>query len=526
MKRFILLILILLSVTSAFAQTVKPFSNKESKEFIAQIKELISVGDFETAINVYHNNVDRIELKNIAKRDRAWWESTKANLDLKDSIFNNSATAVSAAKRLYSIQEYWQCNEAINALKLDGDNARMETLRKYNDLVGKMGEKRSFLKKVEEQMPEVIEHYEKKEYEHLFLTFFNGTMATAEENNESITAYINPAYLEKIESIVIECGPLYDRYYNTYMETYALPLKKNNTLPKVNDMRHNQAKECLAFFQSVVAAINKGSEFSAGEYPILAGKQKEMLDYATGAITALKKRVNETDPINAFFKQGTFTLEQIKEDCSEVDECLLSILSLDVNSYYHKSFSTELQADMYRESAEYKQNYKELQRLKNQALKTVFYSIMDVNTNKYSLEHGCFFIEIGSNKGTQSLFPGMKPKVNHSNEINGVVHESLTIASFTNAWVKAGYRNGDKFYEYCIKLPVSKSTAAKLENKKCKLVVCFVPAGVKTYKCMGADYDGRGSYDIFYANKTCPYSVKCHLFLFSQNGELLIDKII
>lgn len=120
----------------------------------------------------------------------------------------------------------------------------------------------------------------------------------------------------------------------------------------------------------------------------------------------------------------------------------------------------------------------------------------------------------------------MKPSVSHPNEFGGVVHESLTVASFTNNWIVAGYRNGDKYYNYRLRLPVSKSVAANLEKKDCQMVVCFVPAGVKTYRCMGADYDGRGSYDIFYANKTCPYSVKCRVLLFSKSGELLIDKII
>lgn len=526
MKRILLVGLLLLSVTFAFAQSPKPLSKKETKEFVAQVKELVTVGDYETAIKVYQENADLIVDKNIAKVDREWWDSTKSDLERTNELFNNNDDAVKAAKRLFSNQEFWKCSEAISALKLDRNNARLETIHQYNDLVSKMEGKQSILKEVEHEMPGVIELYNKKDVEQLFLTFFNGIKLVAEEDGGSIKGYVNPEYLPQLNSILSEYGPLYKKYYDTYMETYANPLEKNNSFPKVKDMGHNEAKDCLAFFKSLEALIKKGNDFPAAEFPFLAGKQQEVLDYTAHAIPALEKRINETNPVNTYFKGGTLTLKQIKEDCAKVDESLGNILALDVNSYYHKHFSTALQAENYKESTEYKNNLREFQELRKQALNTVFYSIKDVNTGEYSLEHGCFFIEIGSNKGVQPLFPGMKPSVSHSNEIEGVVHESLTVASFTNNWVVAGYRNGDKYYNYRLKLPVSKSVAANLEKKDCQMVVCFVPAGVKTYKCMGADYDGRGSYDIFYANKTCPYSVKCRILLFSKSGELLVDKII
>ena len=73
-------------------------------------------------------------------------------------------------------------------------------------------------------------------------------------------------------------------------------------------------------------------------------------------------------------------------------------------------------------------------------------------------------------------------------------------------------------------MQIPKSIAASYEDTKCKLVVCFVPAGVKTYKVEGASYDGRGHYDIFYANKEYPYTTKCRVFLFTKKGELIYDK--
>lgn len=129
-------------------------------------------------------------------------------------------------------------------------------------------------------------------------------------------------------------------------------------------------------------------------------------------------------------------------------------------------------------------------------------------------------------RGVHHLFGNWDVEVHHSNEIEGVVHESLSVASFTNKLVSLAYRNGDKSYIYKVLVPVPKDIAVQIENKECELIICFIPAGVKTYRCMGAEFAGDRTYDVFYADTTCPYSKKVRMFLFSKNGELLFDKII
>ena len=91
-----------------------------------------------------------------------------------------------------------------------------------------------------------------------------------------------------------------------------------------------------------------------------------MLGYISQAIPALEKRINETNPVNTYFKRGIMTLKQIREDCTKVEPSLESILALDVNAYYHKSFSTALQAENYKESSEYKDNLKKTRYRRNQ----------------------------------------------------------------------------------------------------------------------------------------------------------------
>ena len=526
MKRVLLALFVLLSVTFSFAQT-QPLSKKETKEFIAQLKELVTIGDFETALKVYQGSVRQIDIKNIAKGDRDWWETTKADLDQKDRSFKSSQAAVEEAKKLYLNQEYWRCNEALNNLSLSRACARLETLRQFNDIKTKIQGKLSVLETVDSKMPEVIDFYNKKDLEQLFLVFFNGMKAKIEQNGESIKGYIDPKYLPSVDSIINEYGSLYNQYATTFIQTVSNPLDRIEAFPKkIKEMGYNEAKDCLAFFQSVVATINKSSDFPADKYPILAGKQNDLLKYSSDVIAAVNDRLITTNPINSYFKGGRVTLQQIKADCSKADSDLKSILSLDVLKYYHKRFSSDLQRELYKESDEYKAYYSELQQMKKQALNTVYYSSLQVNTGNYSVEDGCYFIEIGSNKGVHHLFGDWDVEVHHPNEIEGVVHESLSIARATNRLASMAYRNGNQFYYYHIQLPVSKENALQLERKECELIVCFVPSGMKTYRCMGAEYDGNGAYDIFYADTTCPFSTKVRLLLFSKSGDLLFDKII
>ena len=491
MKRILIALLIMFSVTASYAQTEKPFSKKETKEFVAQLKELLSVGDYETAIKTYQSSASRVVVKNIAKADREWWETTIAELDNKEQLFNSSQAAVSEAKRLYSTQEYWKCNEALNNMSLNRDCARLENLRQYNDLSGKLKAKLPTLQMVDSKMPEVVELYNRKDVEQLFIVFFNGVVREVEETGGDIKSYVDIKYLPIVKAIFDEYGSLYDKYYDTYAETVYEPQNKINSLRRIKEMGHNEAKDCLAFFESLEKKIKKVTDFPAQEYPILAGHHTFLLDYASKSIEAANKRIKETNPVDAIFKGGNVTLNQIKGDCSKVDSKLKSILSADVLEYYNKGFSTDQD-----------------------------------NLGSYSVENAGFFIEIGSNKGVHHLFGNWDVEVHHPNEIEGVVHESLSVASFTNKLVSLAYRNGDKSYIYKVLVPVPKNIAAQIENKDCELVICFIPAGVKTYRCMGAEFNGDRAYDVFYADTTCPYSKKVRMFLFSKNGELLFDKVL
>lgn len=526
MKKIFVALLFLFSVTASYAQTEKPLSKKETKEFVAQLKELVSLGDYETAIKTYKSSESRITSKNIAKADRDWWENTIVELDSKNQLFNSSQATVSEAQRLYSNQEYWKCNETLNNLSLNRDCARMETIRQYNDLLGKMQAKLPTLQMVDSRMPEIVELYNKKDVEQLFMVFFNGIKLEVEEKGEDIKDYVDVKYLPVVKAIIGEYNSLYDKYYDTYTKTVYEPKNKINSFRRIKEMGHNEAKECLTFFNTLEAEIKKVTDFPAQEFPILAGHHTFLLDYASKSIAAANERIKETNPVDAIFKGGNVTLNQIKGDCSKVSSNLKSILSSDVLEYYKKWFSTDLQRDLYKESDEYKQRYAELQQIKKQALNTVYYSSIQGNIGDYSIENGGFFMEIGSNKGVHHLFGNWDVEVHHSNEIEGVVHESLSVASFTNKLVSLAYRNGDKSYIYKVLVPVPKNIAVQIENKECELIICFIPAGVKTYRCMGAEFAGDRTYDVFYADTTCPYSKKVRMFLFSKNGELLFDKII
>lgn len=527
MKYLAIILMLVCVLCPTYAQTLEPMSKKETKEFVDKLKELVAMGDDEAAVDLYEDKGREVIVRNISGRDREWWEDVKVELAKKGREYEASTAEVNAAKNLYSNHKFWKCNEALRALTLDKTCARLETLQEFESLKNKMNDKLPVLSDVASQMPQVVKLYKDKNVEQLFLVFFSGIKSVVEKSGESVKSFVSDEYLPVVTGIIDEYGALYEKYYDTYVRTYASYAEKVNSFSKVKEMRYNEAKECLKFFKSVEFTIKQEKDFPADSYPYLNSCHNALLEYASRAISALCDRMKDINPSNLYFDpKYAISFEQVGKDCARKEDDLVSILSMDVISYFRKSFSSELQAEIYKESEDYRSKYRELFELKEQVLNTVYYTSIDVNTKKYSVEHGSFFIEVGTNKGMPSLFPGMRPKVSHSNEVDGVVHESLPISIFTDRYMSAAYRNGDRFYKYCVEIPVSKSKAVLMEDKDCKLVICYTPTGVKKYSCMGASYDGRGTYDIFYADKICPFSTRCRLLLFSKDGELLIDSIL
>lgn len=507
MKRILISLMVLLSVSFAYAQTDKPLSKKDTKEFISQMKELVSVGDEETAIRLYRENESKIDVKNIAKGDREWWESTKAALNTKEQLFNDNQAAVDAAKRLYLNQEYWKCNEVISGLILDRSCAWMTTIRQLNDLSSKMQEKQSVLQTVDSKIPEIVNLYNQKDVEQLFWVFFNELKLNVEKNGGSLKGYVSPQYLPTINAIIDEYEALYKQYCKVFSYTVTEPTTSITSIVVRKDMGRNNAEQMIEQFQDLAKRIEQSTEFKTADFPILAQQQAMVKDAIGEIIDALKNVLAETDPIKVIMGGGAVTLSQIKADCRLVDEDFVAMLKMDVGGFYHKRLMTELQVQMYKESDEYKEQYKELQELRKKALNSVYYSTMSVNTGSYSLKDGAFNLEVGGNMASLELVTPLKL-------IDKVVHESLPIISVDRLGTNT-------ILDYKLKLPVPKEVAANYEYTKCDLVFCFIPAGVKMFNCTGFSY-GAGRMT---GKKEYPYSVKCRVFLFTKDGKLIADKI-
>lgn len=527
MKRILFTCICIILFLPSFSQTKQQLSKKETKEIVERVKDLVAENDYESAISVYQLNKELISVKNITRSDRDWWVNMGVEFDKKVKQYDNSEAQVNAAEKLFSNQEYWKCNEMLKGLKLDRSCAREETLKQYDSVLGKIESVKSILDDVNSKLLVVIDLYNTKNVEQMYLVFFDGIKKEVEKSGGSILGYVSQEYLPKVKAIISEYEAGFVQYYECCLSQIAKANKRISKMPSISEIGHKKAYDNLVYFKSLESYMKRvAKDYPSESYPYFSLQKQKILDYASKSIPLLNKRYKETDPVNVVFKGGKMSLDQIKDDCSPMDQKLRSILALDVMSYYNKRFSTVLQASVFKESSEYKELYSDLQKKRGQVQNTVYYSIMNVNTGPYDLDEGCFYLRIGSNKGTQSLFPGMSATVHHSNQVDGVVHESLPVFPFTNRLIAAAYRNGSMYYDYYVKVPVPKSVAINMEKIDCDLVICFLPAGVKTYRCMGADFDGRGTYDIFYADKEYPFSRKCRMMLFSRDGRLMVDKIL
>lgn len=524
MKKTLLLLLLTITL-STYAQTTTPLSKKETKEFIVQLKGLLNENNYESALKYYHDKADQINAKNIAKSDKTWWTSTQENLKEVEEKFNSNDTQINKAKYLLNEYRYWEFSEHMTTLEINPQYTYKASFEEYNSLKKRVDALKENISHINTQLPAIITLYNNKKAEQLFFTFFNDIVSKFKKANDNINRYVNPTYLPQIKAITNEYEKQYAEYCQIYENTVNKPYTTITSLTVSKDMGHAVAKENLRLINSYYSAILNNKSFPADTYPILAQRQKMILDIIPSIQSALTEVIKETDPLQTIMKGSPISYNQIILDCSKINEKLLEILSLDVCGYYNKKFSTELKRQLFLESDEHQQLYRQLKSIREEVLKTVYVSSMDVNIGQYNVKEGCFYINIGSNKGMPSIL-GMKPEVHHSHEIEGIVHESLNIGLSYNNWIATAYKNGNRFVYYNIKLPLDKSIAASYENTDCKLVICFTPAGTKTYRCEGASYDGRGTYDIFNAYKTCPHTTKCRVLLLTKTGEVIFDKII
>ena len=277
MKRITLLLFLLLSLTS-FAQNTKPLSKKETKEFIEQIKALVSIGDYEAAISLSQEKSTLIEVKNVAKADRAWWESTKDELAERNNTYNNNEALVKAARQLYYNRKYWECNEALNALNLDRSYARISTLNELATLKSNMAPKHEKMVSITEQMPAVIELYQSKDAEQLFWTFFNDIKPNFESSAGDITDYLSPDYRPIIKELIKDYEPQWEAYRKAYYTTVREPSKTIESMLIKKDMGRNNAQKLLDLFNTYQSRIENCRDYPAEQYPVLAQGHRMVLD--------------------------------------------------------------------------------------------------------------------------------------------------------------------------------------------------------------------------------------------------------
>jgi len=222
--------------------------------------------------------------------------------------------------------------------------------------------------------------------------------------------------------------------------------------------------------------------------------------------------------------------KQLLSACHTDLSKLLYALQLDVIHYYSMLFDTEQQIANYKKSDEYAAKLAELEKAKEKALHTLYAHTQKANTGPYNSADSCFYVLIGSNNGvnlTYFNFATADPPRAFGERFQKVVHEALPIKTTTDKTLADKYRNGNHFVQHFLAIPMSAETARHYENMDCRIVICFIPAGMREYSFEGAELQtANGAYDIFNAHETLPYSTRCRLMLYTNDGKLIYDKIL
>lgn len=517
MNRIICIIFFFVSsAIGAFAQNLKPYNKKETKEFIENVKELMSLQEYEQSIFLVESTSDRIILKNIDKTNRNWWIGTQSELSVIREKFETNEKCVNEAWDLYNKKEYWRCNEAVSALHLDKTCANSETLKKLSNLDNKLNNIRSKIADIESKLPYYVDLYNDSQFEKL--------LPIAKE--EYFLMYINPAYLDVAEVLFSYASKAATVYEHIMQETVINP---ENELPwgRFEQLGYKVSNLQLSAIEQYIENI-KSLNYDKNSFPQLASKQKSMLARLEDARLLLTKRISSLNPKIAVMGGNPVTYSQVKEDCEYIDSDLRSILSLDVCSYFDKSFSSDLQKEVFMNSDEYKHLLAILKERKNVVQNTVYAYSYEVNTGKYVIDQGSFYLEIGNNKGMNIPFINVL-KGDHSHAVGGddkVVIEPLQVSTYYWSNYVRYFVDGDSYHIYKVKVPIPKATAINFENKDCELIICFTPQAVKRYEFTVTEVDGvKMRCYPFNMWKMYPYATTCRVLLYTKDKELIFDQI-
>ncbi|MCQ2343978.1 MAG: hypothetical protein MJ002_03520 [Paludibacteraceae bacterium] len=237
-------------------------------------------------------------------------------------------------------------------------------------------------------------------------------------------------------------------------------------------------------------------------------------------LDTLNAQINK-DPIGLVMSGRLKDRELIKSVCENDVSKLLYIMKTDVIHYYNMLFDTEAQIDRYRKSDEYQKKLAELEKIKSEAMKRIYCQEEDVEMGEYDKENGCFHVLIGSNKGvnlTYFNYASAAPQKAIGKRFEKVVHEGLEVNSVTDSTEAKAYTNGDKFVRHYMIVRMGEEMARKYENRRCRILICFVPAGAKEYIFTATEfYKAKNMYDVFQVKETFPYSTKCRVILFGED---------
>ena len=515
MKKILLLAFCLISISS-FAQDIKPMNKKETKEFVNVLQNYVSVGKFQEAMAYVDEKESRINLKAFSKSEKVWWDSTKEELNMKKALFEKNKGIVDNAQKYYQDYEFRKCYDSIKDLSLDNTSAYSESIEKLKRLNTGLESKIGTMTQLDDQMNEIESLYNSSKWEELFKL----------RDIDHILGYVSLSNRGKMKEIVNKVDEVYKGYTSSWERSITEP--ENFLAKDICSLGNAELKKCLELSNKYLSLTEVDVYYPEENFPILKSRRADVLKKLQIFKEELESRIRESDPRKTIMAGTKATRNQILSDCEGNVPDLLSIIKLDVLKYYNLSFKTELQKDNYTRTYDYIEKLEQLKRLREEVLNTVYYQKLNVETGAYSVKDNCFYIEVGTNNGVN--MPWLKickanPPGAIGEEGKEVVHNSLKIAYFNMNFASLAYTNGDKFYLYKAAIPVPRHIASNYENRKCEMIICFTPSGVKEYQYTGAEYDSS-AYHIFNVKKEYPYSNICRVFLFDKNGDCFYDGII
>jgi len=450
---------------------------KDIQSRLDQISLEINQNNFEEALNLFFNKEEIILEENIPKKELARFQKISETLSEKKNVFDYNQKVVIDFKALVDDNEFCKSIKLLD-LKLTESNSYNSTRDTYNTLISIANEAKTKCEQNSKDINTWTKLYSDQEFERLYNLLGFSSIDKK---------YFFGEDLIKLNEIISNLLPKYEIY----------KVVKENIITKPDRIINSIDYTTLSYEQAVIRKrelenLEENSKVEIekilGENPVLLNEYAKAKQFLSSGISRLNKFINLNRPLSSpevteiAFSSNPISLEFIENRCLKAHKNIYSIYDLNVFSFYNlRDYDTDLQKEIFKNTAEYKGYLSELKEMRNNLIKTTYFQEAKglFNSVDYDVKKRGFDLIINQNWGVTGTFGAIPPKSISIDVSNTIIQlKSLPTREVVDDVFGGGIKNEILF----IQLEPEIGLEIEKNRNDISVYYLFIPNGKETVK--------------------------------------------